>query len=114
MKKYVTANKNYKTQIDVDKCEFKELFDHKKVILYFSSLKKVIISNWDELGSKFNNKGIDSNRFAICMDDLNAGRTDADHYDAKDMSLDLQKWEIDDITIEKFCMAKKLLKFFKK
>ena len=38
------------------------------------------------------------------MEDLNAGRTDADHYDAEDMTAP-DEWEIDDFTIRAFELA---------
>ena len=47
------------------------------------------------------------------MDDLNAGRNDADHYDAEDMSVYPDKWEIDNIALQKFSVAiDALQKFF--
>ncbi len=36
------------------------------------------------------------------MTDLNAGRTDADHYDAEDLTVYLKNWEIDQETVAKF------------
>ena len=39
------------------------------------------------------------------MEDLNAGRTDADHYDAEDTSNVPINWEIDDITLQAFTTA---------
>ncbi len=93
--------------------KFEELFDHQKFVLYFSDLRKIIADNWSSLGSKFVSKGIDKNRFEICMKDLNAGRTDADHYDAEDLDSRPYKWEIDDNTMQRFCAAKQELeKFF--
>ncbi len=39
------------------------------------------------------------------MEDLNAGRNDADHYDAEDMDDSPEEWEIDDVTIQDFVVA---------
>ena len=38
------------------------------------------------------------------MTDLNAGRNDADHYDAEDVSYP-EQWEIDDMTMSAFSTA---------
>ena len=46
------------------------------------------------------------------MDDLNAGRTDADHYDALDMTCP-DDWEIDNETMFRFKVAAEgMEKFF--
>jgi len=112
VKSYISTNPNFGITIDSDSCRFDELFEHRKFLLYFSSLKKIISSNWNYLGRKFTNKGIDKNRFEVYMDDLNAGRTDADHYDAEDTDNCPDKWSIDDATIRRFCMAKEALEGF--
>ena len=44
-------------------------------------------------------------KFKVSMDDLNAGRTDADHYDAEDLDTYPQKWEIDDDVMQNFKTA---------
>lgn len=112
IKRYVTQNIKYGTPLDADTCRFEELFEHKKFILFFISLKKIISSNWNQLGKKFSSIGIDNNRFQVYMDDLNAGRTDADHYDAEDIDNCPDKWDIDDTTIQRFCIAKEALEKF--
>ena len=43
-------------------------------------------------------------QFIVYMDDLNAGRTDADHYDPEDKSFP-DNWDIDNETMKKFIMA---------
>lgn len=45
------------------------------------------------------------------MDALNAGRTDADHYDAEDLTSPKQ-WEIDDLKMSTFTAAYEQLKGF--
>ena len=76
------------------------------------NIQKIISSNWNQLGKKFSSIGIDNNRFQVYMDDLNAGRTDADHYDAEDIDNCPDKWDIDDTTIQRFCIAKEALEKF--
>lgn len=105
-------NTKYGVSLDVNTCDFVELFEHKKFIFYFSSLKKIINEKWSTLGTKFQNTGINKNRFNIYMDDLNAGRTDADHYDAEDIDSCPDKWDIDDTTIKRFQIAKEALEKF--
>lgn len=112
IKGYVKPNKKYGTPLDACTCSFDELFEHKKFILYFSNLKKIISNNWNQLGLKFTNIGIDKNRFNVYMDDLNAGRTDADHYDAEDINDCPDKWDINDVTIQRFRIAKEALEKF--
>ena len=48
---------------------------------------------------------IDKNKFSIYMDDLNAGRNDADHYDAEDTNKCPEDWEIEDTTMQNFVVA---------
>ena len=48
------------------------------------------------------------------MEDLNAGRTDADHYDAENSAECPQDWEIDNQTMQAFHTAYETLdRFFK-
>lgn len=94
-------------------CNIREFFDHKKYIIYFSSIKTIIINNWATLGKKFEAVGIDKNKFIVYMDELNAGRTDADHYDAENIIDYPDDWVIDDTTMSNFQNAKtNLNKFF--
>jgi predicted aldo/keto reductase-like oxidoreductase len=53
-------------------CAFKDFFDHKKFIVYFSSLKSIIRDNWGTLGSKFFSIGISKEKFCSCMEDMKA------------------------------------------
>ena len=47
------------------------------------------------------------------MDDLNAGRNDADHYDAEDTNNCPEDWEIEDTIMQNFVVAlNKMNKFF--
>ncbi len=108
----VMINSKYGLPLNANTCMFAELFEHKKFIFYFSSLKKIISDKWTTLGMKFQKSGIDKNRFRIYMDDLNAGRTDADHYDAEDADSCPDKWDIDDATIRRFQIAKEALENF--
>jgi hypothetical protein len=112
LSKYLDSNKKYALTIDMNSCKFIELFEHKKFIFYFSSLKKIISDKWTTLGVKFQNAGISKDRFRICMDDLNAGRTDADHYDAEDLDSCPNQWDIDDATIKRFQIAQETLDIF--
>ncbi|WP_136607484.1 ATP-binding protein [Paenibacillus dokdonensis] len=112
LKKFVTANENYGTRLDINTCKFEEIFEHKKFIMYFSSLKKIISLNWNYLGQKFENININKNRFQVYMDDLNAGRTDADHYDAEDIGVHPTLWDINDDTIQRFRVAMEALSIF--
>jgi len=90
---------------DPQTCSFEDLFDHNKFNMYFSDLRRIISQNWRQLGDRINNHGIDKNRFNIYMSDLNAGRTDAAHYDPEDMASPLDKWEISKETLDKFIVA---------
>lgn len=122
LKKYISTDGQHKLiminnktvpKADPNSCAFKEFFDHKKFIMYFSSIKVIIRDNWDTLGSKFSNIGIKKDKFCSCMDDMNAGRTDADHYDAEDTTTHPDNWVIDNITLQNFIAAQNTLnKFF--
>jgi len=82
-------------------CKFRDFFDHLQFIMYFSTIRKIISDNWRTLGSAISNCGITQAKFNACMEDLNAGRTDADHYDAEDMTCP-DDWEISSKTMQNF------------
>ena len=101
--------------IDPYNCQFSDFFDHKKCTFYFSTLSTMIVKScWSILSPKFTAVKMSRDNFSTYMKDLNAGRTDADHYDAEDMSSTPLNWEIDDITLQAFSTAyAKLENFFK-
>lgn len=101
----IMVNKKFSPISNPNTCKFKDFFDHKQYIIYFSSIRTIIEDNWGKLGKKFESVGIDRNKFHTCMEDLNAGRNDADHYDAEDMDDSPENWEIDDVTIQNFVVA---------
>ncbi|RPF47328.1 hypothetical protein EDD70_0098 [Hydrogenoanaerobacterium saccharovorans] len=113
---------NQKVKIDINKkanpcpdpktCTFGDFFDHKLFILYFSSIKTIINDKWSLLGNSFTSIEISRNKFCSCMDDLNAGRNDADHYDAEDTTKYPNGWNIDDSTILAFSVAYNTFKKF--
>lgn len=84
--KAVSVNQKADTHSDPNTCNIRDFFDHKKYIIYFSSLRKIIIDNWNLWGARFESVDIDKVKFDLYMKQLNAGRTDADHYDAEDLS----------------------------
>ena len=109
----IMVNNQFSPTPDPNTCNFKDFFDHKKYIIYFSSIKTIIRDNWNILGKKFETVGIDKNKFGIYMDDLNAGRNDADHYDAEDTNNCPEDWEIEDTIMQNFVVAlNKMNKFF--
>ena len=89
---------------DINSCQFTEFFDHKKFIMYFSSLKKIIRTNWNTLGIAIQNASMSKDQFGVYMDQLNAGRTDADHYDPEDMTYP-DEWQIGDKIMDAFMTA---------
>lgn len=91
--------------VDPASCTFVDLFDHKKFDFYFSKLNKLISDNWNDVGTQFINHGISREKFVSCMDDLNAGRTDADHYDPENPVDYPNNWEIDNQTMHAFSTA---------
>lgn len=95
-------------------CSLSDFFDHKKCIFYFSTLNTMITGScWNLLKAKFSAVKMSKENFSTYMKDLNAGRTDADHYDAEDMSNAPADWEIDDVTLQAFGAAyAKLENFF--
>lgn len=99
--------------IDPYNCNFSDFFDHKKCIFYFSTLKEMIVKScWNILSDKFTAVKMNKDNFSTYMKDLNAGRTDADHYDAEDISNAPKQWEIDDITLQAFSAAYARLESF--
>lgn len=93
-------------------CSFPDFFDHKKFDFYFSRLKTLISDNWEQLGKRLADQGISLEKFVSCMDDLNAGRTDADHYDPENSADCPKNWEIDDQTMQAFRTAYETLNRF--
>ncbi len=97
-----------------ESCNFNDFFDHKKITIYFSSLKRIICDNWNAMGNMFQTNGLSKEKFCVYMDDLNAGRNDADHYDAEDLQTYPNGWEISDSIMKNFCIAKEAFdNFFK-
>jgi hypothetical protein len=97
-----------------DTCEFKDFFNHKKFIFYFSTIRIIIENNWTQFEGAFVNAGITKANFISYMQDLNAGRNDADHYDAEDFSSP-ETWDIGDTTMQCFISAySKMNSFFEK
>ena len=110
-KAYISANPAAKSVSNPNSCKLEELFNHSQFILYFSTLKRIIADHWTTLGSAIDKYGISKNKFIVCMEDLNAGRNDADHYDPEDMVCP-DEWEIDDAKMSAFCTAYTTLEAF--
>lgn len=104
IKKYVKPNKNADPRPDPETCSFEEFFNHNQFVMYFSSLKLIIYDYWRFLGKGLESKGLEKERFKIYMEDLNAGRSDADHYDAEDMN-GPDDWEISEDVLTSFMLA---------
>lgn len=92
------------SMLDASTCKWKDFFEHDKFIIYFSTLRIIMVDNWRKLGKPFEQHGIDKNKFEVSMKDLNAGRTDADHYDAEDIN-GPDDWEISNATMKAFILA---------
>ena len=108
---HISINPKANPVPDTATCDLKEFFDHSKFVMYFSAIKWIISNNWKTLGNNF---GITKAKFEVCMEDLNAGRTDADHYDPEDMTCP-DGWEISDQTMQDFIAAYKTMEaVFKK
>ncbi len=101
---YVTINTKAHPAPDINTCDFEDFFDHSLFIMYFSAIRWIISNNWKTLGKSIESYGVSRVKFESCMEDLNAGRTDADHYDPEDMRC-LDGWEISDKTIQNFMSA---------
>ena len=108
---YISANPAVRCVPNPNSCTLKQIFDHSLFILYFSTLKKIISDRWTSLGSAINDCGISKSKFISCMEDLNAGRNDADHYDPEDVHCP-DEWEISDARITAFCTAYSTLESF--
>lgn len=91
--------------IDPNTCSLEEFFEHKKFDYNFSFTKKVILDYWEYAKSDFSVVRISKSKFIACMEDMNAGRSDADHYDAEDLSSTPSDWDIDLDTIQSFQSA---------
>jgi len=102
----VAPNRAYKPIMDATICDFSDLFDHRKFIMHFSSIRKVITGNWAELGKSFEACGISKAEFNLYMEALNAGRNDADHYDAENIDFSPDDWDISDTIMTAFYSAK--------
>lgn len=100
----IAVNPTAKPSPNPNTCKFKDFFDHDLFLMYFPSTKKIIVDNWGTLGNTISECGISQTKFKSSMEDLNAGRIDADHYDAEDMTAP-DEWEIDDSTIRAFELA---------
>ena len=86
-------------------CAIGDFFNHKLFIMYFSSLKSIIKDKWSVCGADFTACGISKENFSTYMEDLNAGRTDADHYDPQNSSSCPDDWEINDTVLQSFISA---------
>ena len=93
------------TGIDPYNCSFSDFFDHKKCVFYFSTLKEIVLNCWQILAPKFMKVKMGKDVFTTCIKDLNAGRKDAFHFDAEDISAAPTDWEIDDTTLVAFTAA---------
>lgn len=90
---------------NVTTCPIKDFFNHKLFIMYFSTLKTIIENNWSTCSSDFSACGISKANFSTYMENLNAGRTDADHYDPQNTTTCPEDWEIDDSILQAFISA---------
>ena len=108
----ITVNRTATPAPDPQTCPIRDFFDHKKFVFYFSSLKTIINDNWGVFSSNFQNSGISKANFTTYMEDLNAGRTDADHYDPENAENCLNDWEISDSVLSSFEVAYDKLKEF--
>lgn len=106
LRNYFTPNPALTPPPDRNTATLGELLNHKKFILYFSRLRKVYTDLWTTIGQIFEANGITKNKFNIYMIELNAGRTDADHYSPSELKAP-NVWDIDDETMQRFCLSKK-------
>ena len=103
----ISANPRANPAPDIATCDFKDFFDHQQFIMYFSAIKKVIVNNWGTLGRGIKDKcNLTKEEFQVYMSHMNAGRSDADHYDAEEMTCP-EDWEIDNATMTDFIEAHK-------
>ena len=56
--------------------------------------------------------GLTREEFKLCMEKLNAGRIDADHYDAENKNDFPKNWTIDEQTMNDFSFALKKINIF--
>ena len=104
--RYIKPKANANPTPDGTTCAFNDLFNHQLFVMFFSDIRKIIAfnKNWSSLGKAISNCGITQAKFESCMEDLNAGRTDADHYDPEDMTCP-DDWEISDQIMRDFIAA---------
>lgn len=106
LRNYFTPNPILTPSPDRNTASLRELLDHKKFTIYFSGLRKVYTDLWTTIGQIFEANRITQNKFITYMIELNAGRTDADHYSPSELKAP-NAWAIDDETMQRFCLAKK-------
>lgn len=109
LRDFFNANPIQSPMFDKNTSALKVLLDHKKFILHFSTLRKIYDRHWSTLGQIFQSNGIDRASFNSYMRDLNAGRSDADHYSPSELTAP-DIWNISDALIQRFCLAKNVLK----
>ncbi len=112
MKQYTEIQDAFKGRIDPDTCDLDDFFDHKKFTLYFSKLRLILCDYWHLFKKDFLSCNIDKDQLSTYLKELNAGRTDADHYDAEDDTCPPEKWEIDEKTMDDFQHGYKAMKQF--
>lgn len=110
LNRYISSNKIVINKIanpspDISTCSLVDFFNHKLFIMYFSTLKTIIVDNWGVFQSNFSTCGISQANFSTYMEELNAGRNDADHYDPQNSSTCPDDWEIDDNVLQSFISA---------
>jgi len=106
---------SFKAHLGVDPsiCALNDFFDHKKFDYFFVFTKNIILDYWEYAKDDFKACRITKSKFIACIEDLNAGRSDADHYDAEDLSTVPKDWDIDLDTIQAFQAAySTLTRFF--
>lgn len=111
--KKIVVNPKASPVPDTTSCQISDFFNHKLFVVYFSTLKKIVEDQWNIFSRDFTNCGISKANFTTCMEDLNAGRTDADHYDPENTDHCPDDWEITDTILKSFAVAyDKLNDFF--
>lgn len=103
--KKITVNPKANPVPNPATCPIKDFFNHKLFIIYFSTLKTIIVNQWSICSSDFTGCGISKANFSTYMEDLNAGRTDADHYDPESSDTCPDDWEITDTVLQSFIAA---------
>lgn len=102
----IMANPKADPVPDFSTCKLRDVFDHKQFVIYFSAIKTLIKGNWQTLGQAIESVGMGKEKFVVCMDSMNAGRTDADHYDPEDYSCP-DEWQINDVIMGEFLSSYK-------